>query len=106
MFINALKSNICLHDGELGLSHRLRPLGNRVLREVLEPKKDELTWYWRRVHKEELHAVCSTANTIRVVKSRRIGWAGHVARTGKRRGLYIGFWWGNLRQGDRLEYLA
>jgi len=55
---------------------------------VLGSKKDELTRYWRRLHKEELPAVCSTANIIRVVKSRTIRWAGNVARTGKERGLY------------------
>ena len=86
MFINTVKSNICLGGGELGLSQRLRALDNRVLRKVCGSKKDELTWYWRRLHKEELPAVCCTANTIRVVKSRRIRWAGHVARTGKGRG--------------------
>jgi hypothetical protein len=72
LFINALKSNICIHDGELGLSQRLRALENRVLRKVLVSKKDELTWYWRRLRKEELPVMCSTADTTRVVKSRRI----------------------------------
>ena len=88
MFINAAKSNICLHEGELSLSQKLRALEIRVLRKVLGSKKDELTWYWTRLRKEELPAVSSTANTIRVVKSRRISSAGHVARTGKWRGLY------------------
>lgn len=59
-----------------------------MLRKVLGSKKEELAWYWRRVHKEELPAVCSAANIIRVVRSRRIRWAGNVACTGKGRGLY------------------
>jgi hypothetical protein len=88
LFINAVKSNICLHGGEFGLSHRLRALENRVQRNVLGSKKVGLTRYWRRRHKEELTAVCSTVNTVWVVKSRRIRWAGNVARTGKGRGLY------------------
>jgi hypothetical protein len=66
----------------------LRALEDRVLRKVLASKKNDLTLYWRRLQKEELPAVCSTAIIIWVVKSRTIRWAGNVARTGKERGLY------------------
>jgi hypothetical protein len=51
---------------------------------------------------EELHDLYSSPNIVRVIKSRRMRWAGHVARTGRRE-VYTGFWWGNLRERDHLE---
>jgi hypothetical protein len=60
----------------------------KALRRVFGPKRDEVTGEWRRLHKQELHALYSSPNIIRVIKSRRLRWAGHVARVGERRGAY------------------
>jgi hypothetical protein len=67
---------------------RLRIFKNRVLRRIFGPKRDEVTEEWRRLHNEELYALCSSPNIIRMIKSRRLRWAGHVARTGEGRGAY------------------
>ena len=53
---------------------------NRVLRRVFWPKKDEVTGEWRKLYNEELRELYSLPNIVRVVKSRRMRWAGHVAR--------------------------
>jgi hypothetical protein len=63
---------------------RLRVFENRVLRRIFEPKRDEVTGEWRRLHNKELYALYSSTNIIRVIKSRRLRWAGHVARMGER----------------------
>jgi hypothetical protein len=60
---------------------------NRVLR-IFGPKWDEVTWEWRKLHNKELNDLYSSANIGRVIKSRRMRWAGHVARMGERRGVY------------------
>jgi hypothetical protein len=60
------------------------PGKNKVLRRIFEPKRDEVTGEWRRLHNKELYALYSSPNIIRVIKSRRLRWAGHVARMGKR----------------------
>jgi hypothetical protein len=52
---------------------------NRVLRRIFGPKRDEVTGDWRKLHNEELHNLYSSPNRIRMVKSRRMRWAGHVA---------------------------
>jgi hypothetical protein len=62
--------------------HRLREFENRVLGRIFGPKTDEVTGEWRKLHNEELHILCSSANIIRQFKSRRMRWAGHVARMG------------------------
>jgi hypothetical protein len=67
---------------------RLRVLENRVLRRIFGSKKDKVTDEWRGLHNKELYALYSSPNIIRVIKSRRLRWAGHVARTGNRRGAY------------------
>jgi hypothetical protein len=54
--------------------------GNRVLRRIFEPKRDEVTGGWTKLHNEELHNLYPSPNIIRMIKSRRIRWAGHVAR--------------------------
>jgi hypothetical protein len=61
---------------------------NRVLRRIFGPKRDEVTGDWKNPHNEELHNLYSSPNTIRMIKSRRIRWAGHVARMGKTRNAY------------------
>jgi hypothetical protein len=57
---------------------------NRLLRRIFGPKRDEVTGDWRKLHNEELHNLYSSPNIIRIVKSRRIRWAGHVARMGEK----------------------
>jgi hypothetical protein len=59
-----------------------------VLRRIFGPKRDEVTGEWRRLHNKELHALYSSPSIIREIKSRRLRWAGHVARMGERRGAY------------------
>jgi hypothetical protein len=72
-----------------------------VLR-IVEPKRDEVTGEWRRLHNKELYALYCSPNIIQVIKSSRLRWAGHVAVW--RRGKVIrGFQWGNLRGQDNLE---
>jgi hypothetical protein len=63
---------------------RLRVFENKVLRRIFGPKRDEVTGEWRRLHNKELYALYSSPNIIRVMKSRRLRWAGHVARMGER----------------------
>jgi hypothetical protein len=58
---------------------RLRVFENRVLRRTFEPKKDDATGEWRKLHNEELHNLFSSQNIIKQIKSRRMRWAGHVA---------------------------
>jgi hypothetical protein len=63
---------------------------NRVLRRIFVPKRDEVTGEWRKLHKEELHNLYSFPDIIRQVKSRRMRWAGHVARMGEDRKVFGG----------------
>ena len=67
---------------------RLRVFENRVLRRVFGPKRNEVTGEWRKLHNEELRDHYSLPNIVRVVKSRRMRWAGHVARMGEGRGVH------------------
>jgi hypothetical protein len=67
---------------------RLRVSENRLLRKVFGPKMDEVTGEWRKLHNEELNDLYSLPNIVRVVKSRRMGWAGHVAHMGEDRGVH------------------
>jgi hypothetical protein len=66
------------------------------LRRILVTKRDEVTAVWRKLHNEELHDVYSSPTIVRVIKSRRMGWAEHVARMGKGEAC-AGLWWGDLR---------
>jgi hypothetical protein len=62
---------------------------NRVLRRIFGPKRDEVTGDWRKLHNEELHNLYSSLNIIRMIKSRRMRWARHVARMGAK-GILLG----------------
>jgi hypothetical protein len=62
---------------------RLRVFENSVLRRVFGPKRDEVTGDWRKLHNKEVNDLYSLPNIVRVVKSRRMRWAGHVARMRK-----------------------
>jgi hypothetical protein len=62
---------------------RPRIFGNRVLRRIFCPKRDNVTGDWRKLHKKALYVVYSAPDTIRVMKSRKLKWAGHVARMGR-----------------------
>jgi hypothetical protein len=67
---------------------RLRVFENRVLRRVCGPKRDKVREEWRKLHNEELSDLYSLPNVVRVVKSFRMRWAGHVACMGEGRGVY------------------
>ena len=66
----------------------LRVFENMALRRIFGPRRDEVTGEWRRLHDEELNDLYSSPNIVRVIKSRRMRWAGHVARMGEERGAY------------------
>jgi hypothetical protein len=61
---------------------------NRVLRRIFGPKRDEVTGDWRKLHNEELHNLYSSPNIIRMIKSMRMRWEGHVTRTGEKRNAF------------------
>jgi hypothetical protein len=77
----------------------VRVFENRVLRRIFEPKRDEVTGDWRKLHNEELHNLYSSPN--RMIKS-RMRWAGHVARMG-RRGMHIGYWWESQKERETIR---
>jgi hypothetical protein len=62
----------------------------RELSRISGPKRDEVTGEWRKLHNEELRYLCSSRSIVRIIKSRRIRWAGRVARMGRL--IYIGYW--------------
>jgi hypothetical protein len=67
---------------------RLRVFKDRVLRIIFVPKRDEVAGEWRKLHNEELNDRYSSPNIVRVMKSRRMGWAGHAARMVESRDVY------------------
>ncbi|KAJ4441953.1 hypothetical protein ANN_11817 [Periplaneta americana] len=69
-------------------NQRLRVFENKVLRKIFGAKRDEVTGEWRKLHNTELHALYSSPDIIRNIKSRRLKWAGHVARMGESRNAY------------------
>ena len=79
--------------------HRLRVFENRVLRRIFGTRRDRVTGEWRKLHNEELNSLYSSLNIVRVIKSRRLRWAGHVARMEDGRGVHKVLV-GNLRERD------
>jgi len=79
---------------------KLRVFENRVLRRIFGPRRDEVTGEWRRLHNEELNDLYCSPNIVRVIKSRRMRWVGHVARMGEERGVYRVLV-GNRCEGDQ-----
>jgi len=67
---------------------KLRVFEKMVLRRIFGPRRDEVRGEWRRLHNEELNDLYPSPNILRVIKSRRIRWAGHVARMGEESGVY------------------
>ena len=61
---------------------------NRVLRRIFGPRRDEVKGEWRKLHNDELNDLYCSPRIVRVIKSRRMRWDGHVARIGDRRGVY------------------
>jgi hypothetical protein len=83
----------------LGEEHTLRIFENRVLRRIFRPKREE-DGSWRKLHNNELHSLYSSLNIVRVIKSRRMRWAGHVTLLGEGRGIYKVLVW--RPEGKRL----
>ena len=73
----------------------------RVPRRIFGPKKEEVIWEWRRLHKDEVYDLY-TPNIIQVIQWRRMKWAGHSACMGRGE-VYTGFWWGDLRRWYHME---
>ena len=67
---------------------KLKVFENRVLSRIFGPMRDEVKGEWIKLHNEELNDLYCSTNIVRVIKSRRMRWAGHVARMGERRGVY------------------
>jgi hypothetical protein len=67
--------------------HRLRVFENRVLRKIFRPKREE-NGSWRKLHNDELHILYSSPNIVRMIKSKRMRWVGHVALMEEGRGVY------------------
>jgi len=82
---------------------KLRMSENMVLGRIFGPRSDEVTGEWRRLHNQELNDLYSSPNIVRVIKSRRMRWVGHVAHMGEERGVYR---WGNRRERDHWEDLG
>jgi hypothetical protein len=74
----------------------MRMVFNMCLLGIFGPKRDEVTREWRKLHNEELNDLYSSPTIVRVIKSRRMRWAWHVARMGRGE-TCTGFWWKNLR---------
>jgi hypothetical protein len=68
--------------------HRLRIFENRVLRKIFWPKRDEVKGVWRQLHNKKLNELYCSPNIVRVIKSRIMRWAWHVAGKGERRGVH------------------
>jgi hypothetical protein len=84
--------------------HRLRVFENRVLRKIFGPKREE-DGSWIKLHNDELHSLYSSPNIVRVIKSRRMRWVGHVARMGRGE-VFTGFRLGSPKARDHWEDLG
>jgi hypothetical protein len=84
--------------------HGLRVFENRVLRRIFAPKREK-DGSWRKLHNDELHSLYSSPNIVRVIKSRGMRWAGHVARMGRGE-VFTGFWLGGPKGRDHWEDLG
>jgi hypothetical protein len=73
---------------KLRKEHRLKAFENRILRRIFGPKRDGLTGGWIKLHNEDLHDLWLTPSIIRIIKSKRMRWAGHVARMAEKRNVY------------------
>jgi hypothetical protein len=82
--------------------HRLRVFEKRVLRRIFGPKYDGVMGNWRKLHNEMLYNVYSSPSIIRMIKSRRTRWAGHVTRMGRKE-MHIGFWCESQKESDHYE---
>jgi hypothetical protein len=78
--------------------HRLRMLENKVLKRIFGRKRDEVTGWFGKLHNEEFRNLYSSPSIIRMMKLRRMRWAGHVARIGRR--THVGYWLENQRERD------
>jgi hypothetical protein len=85
--VSAMKPALMIKSQMTHIFSSIRFQFNRVLRTILGPKRDEVTGQWRKLHSEELHNLYSSPDIIRQVKSRRMRWAGHVARMGEERSV-------------------
>jgi hypothetical protein len=84
--------------------HRLKGFENRVLRRIFGPRREK-DGSWRNLHNDELHKLFSPLNIVRVIKSRRMWWAGHVARMGEGQ-VFTGIWMGGPKVRDHWEELG
>jgi hypothetical protein len=75
--------------------HRLRVFENRVLRKIFVPTREDRSW--RNLHNDELHSLYSSPNIVRVIKSRRMRWVGHVTHLGGWGEVFTGIWLGRPR---------
>jgi hypothetical protein len=72
---------------------------NRVLRRMFGRRRNEVTGGWRKLHNEELHNLYFSLSKTKLIKSRKMRWAGHVARMG-RRGMHVGYLWESQKEKD------
>jgi hypothetical protein len=99
-FFNPFKKNSfgCSANRKIGnrksqnLSSPLRTNSNLRYDLLFAPKRDKVVGGWRKLHNEGLHNLFSSPSIIRIIKSRRMGWAGHLERKG-RKAMHITFWW-------------
>ena len=105
MWLRPAKQNLSgrkLDNPELSEERKMRVFENRVLRRIFGVKRDEATVEWRKLHNEELNDLYCLPSSVRVIKSRRMRWAVHVARMGRGK-VYTGFWRGNMKKRINLE---